>query len=301
VRLAPRVLRGPVVVDTTTELLGATYARSFGIAPTSLQRCADPRGELAMAEAAGEAGVPHVVSSNAGHRFAEIAAVGAPWWVQAYLTVDREAALPMLDAACAAGAACVVLTVDTPVPGTKHGAGDDDFTGVDLSWHRANYVEGVAPGQRGSWAGDLVPEDIAWLAERTGLPVVVKGVLHPADAVAARAGGAAAVWVSNHGGRQLDRAVSTARVLPAVRRALGPEVPVLVDGGVRSGADVLAAHALGADAVFLGRLPLWALAAGAATGVLTCMNTVQQELLEGLLLAGVGTPRRAPEALLEGV
>ncbi|GAB3868294.1 alpha-hydroxy acid oxidase [Nocardioides maradonensis] len=301
VRFASRVLRGEVVVDTRTDLFGTTYARSFGIAPTSLQRCADPRGELAMAEAAGEAGVPHVVSCNAGHRFADIAAVGAPWWLQAYVSSDRSATLRMLDAAVAAGAGCVVLTVDTPVPGAKQGASDADFVDVDLSWHRTNYPSAPARGQRGAWALDLGLDDIGWLGERTGLPVVVKGVLHADDAIAAVEAGAAAVWVSNHGGRQLDRAVDTATALRSVRSAVGADCRVLVDGGIRSGLDVLAAHALGADAVFLGRLPLWALAAGGRKGVLTCMDAVASELEEGLLLAGVGTPRRAAEALQKAV
>jgi len=187
------------------------------------------------------------------------------------------------------------------VPGTKQAVGDDDFADVDLSWHRVNYAGGAAGGQRGRWAADLRPEDIAWLRDRTGLPVVVKGVLHPDDARAAREAGADAVWVSNHGGRQLDRAVSTARALPAIRAALGSDAQVYVDGGIRGGVDVLAAHALGADAVFLGRLPLWALAAGAAKAVLTCMNVIQDELLEALLLAGVGTPAAAPAALHDPV
>jgi 4-hydroxymandelate oxidase len=203
----------------------------------------------------------------------------------------------MLDAACAAGAEAVVLTVDTPVPGAKYGATDADFAGIDLSWHRVNYPVQVASGQRGSWARDLTGADITWLGERTGLPVVVKGVLRPDDAVAARDAGAAAVWVSNHGGRQLDRAVDTATALREIRAAIGPDATVFVDGGVRHGLDVMAAHALGADAVFAGRLPLWALAAGGRAGVLTCLNRLTDELDEGLLLAGVGTPPRAHEAL----
>ncbi|HWU20621.1 MAG TPA: alpha-hydroxy-acid oxidizing protein, partial [Nocardioides sp.] len=277
VRFSSRVLRGAVEVDTSTTLFGTTYARSFGIAPTALQRCADARGELAMAEAAGQAGVPHVVSSTAGFRFSEIGAVGAPWWIQAYLRPDRDSALPMLEAACAAGAEAVVLTVDTPVPGIKYGAADADFAGIDLSWHRVNYPVQVASGQRGAWASDLGGADIAWLGERTGLPVVVKGVLHADDAVAARDAGAAAVWVSNHGGRQLDRAIDTATALREIRAAVGPDLTLFADGGIRHGLDVLAAHGLGADAVFAGRLPLWALAAGGREGVLTCMNRLAGE------------------------
>lgn len=298
VRFTPRVLRDVRSVDTTTELLGSRFRQPFGIAPTSLQRCADPEGELAMASAAAAVGVPHVVSSNAGHAFADIAAAagGSPWWLQTYLTQRRDDSIAMIEAAAAAGASALVLTVDTPMPGTKRGVADADFADIDLSWHRVNYGGGVAVGQRGQWAADLAPDDVAWLRDRTGLPVVVKGVLHPEDARVCVEAGAAAVWVSNHGGRQLDRALPTAAALPAVRAAV-PSSPVYVDGGVRVGLDVLAALATGADAVFLGRVPLYALAAGGRERVVDVLETVAAELREGLLLAGAGRPSEAPAAL----
>lgn len=286
VRFIPRVLRDVRSVDLGVSLHGDDYRLPFGIAPTSLQRAADPEGELAMARAAAAAGVPHVVSSNAGHRFSDIAAVGGPWWLQAYLTARRTDCLPMLEAAAGAGARAVVLTVDLPFPGTKHDVGDEDFVDVDLSWHRANYDGRARRTQRGEWAADLGADDIAWLGERLGLPVVVKGVLHPDDAWACAEAGAAAVWVSNHGGRQLDRTVATSAVLPAVVDRLAGRTPVYVDGGVRGGADVLAALALGADAVFLGRVPLVALAAGGEATVQGVLAAVEGELREYAALAG---------------
>jgi 4-hydroxymandelate oxidase len=291
VRFTPRVLRDVRELELGVTLHGDDYRMPFGIAPTSLQRAADPDGELAMARAAAAAGVPHVVSSNAGHRFAEIGAVGAAWWLQAYLTQDRADCLPMLEAAVEAGARAIVLTVDTPFPGTKRDVADEDFAGIDLSWHRANYAGLARSAQRGEWAADLGPADVTWLAERSGLPVVVKGVLHPDDAEACVAAGAAAVWVSNHGGRQLDRAVATGHALPAIAERVAGRVPVYVDGGVRGGADIMAALALGADAVFLGRLPLLALGAGGAGLVEALLATIERELEENLRLAGARSAR----------
>ena len=203
-----------------------------------------------------------VVSSNAGTRFAEIGATGVRWWLQVYLPEHRDLAEPMLDRAVEAGAAAVVLTVDTPVVGTKYVADRPVWDTVDPADLRVNFDPDydALPGSRK--ARDLGPGDIAWLAERTGLPVVVKGVLHPDDARRCVDAGAAAVWVSNHGGRQLDRAMTTAAALPAVVAAVRGRAQVYVDGGLRSGLDILAALALGADAAFLGRLPIYALVDG---------------------------------------
>ncbi len=220
VRLAPHALRDVTTVDTSVDLLGTTYAQPFGIAPTSMQRAADPEGERAMARAATAAGVPHVVSSNAGFPLAEIGAVG-PWWVQAYLTADRADALPVLRRPpTRVRRRAVVLTADTPVVGTKRGVVDADWGDVDLSWHRSNFAEHVRddPGRVGA-GPDRGRHRLA--GEATGLPVVVKGILRADDARRCVAAGAAAVWVSNHGGRQLDRAVASATALPEVVAEVG--------------------------------------------------------------------------------
>jgi 4-hydroxymandelate oxidase len=158
--------------------------------------------------------------------------------------------------------------------------------GIDLSWHRCNYPEGLGTGQRGRWARDLGPDDIGWLREALDLPVVVKGVLRPDDARRCLDAGAAAVWVSNHGGRQLDRSVPTAVALPAVVAAVGAEAEVYVDGGLSSGLDVVTALALGARCAFVGRLPYLALAAGGTDTVTASLSRIREELVEAMQLSG---------------
>jgi 4-hydroxymandelate oxidase len=294
-RLVPRVLRDVRTVSLSTSLLGATYAAPLGVAPTTLQRAAHPDGELAMAAACAAVRVPMVLSSNATARFADVAATGASWWLQAYLPQDRELARPMLEEAVREGATAVVLTVDTPVVGTKYDAGNGSvWEDVPPEWLRVN----LGRAADASKARDLGPDDIGWLHDVTGLPVVPKGVLHPDDARACVDAGAAAVWVSNHGGRQLDRTLATADCLAGVVDAVGNEVEVYVDGGVRSGLSVLTALALGARACFLGRLPLYALAAGGDGGVRDLIQALMTELEEGLTLAGCADPAAAGDLLV---
>lgn len=279
-RLWPRVLQDVSGATTATSVLGQDLDTPLAVAPSSMQRAAHPDGERAMARGAAAAGALHVVSSNAGFRFADLAADG-PWWLQVYVPDERERVLPLVADAAAAGATALVLTVDTPYPGTKYHTADADWADIDVGWHRANL-----PGDFPSWTPTLTPDAISWLAERTGLPVVTKGVLRPDDAQRCLEAGAAAVYVSNHGGRQLDRGVATAHALPRVAEAVAGRVPVLVDGGVRSGLDALTALALGADLVLLGRPPLWALAAGGADGVRRLLAGLTEELLEALQLSG---------------
>jgi 4-hydroxymandelate oxidase len=289
VRLLPHVLRDVTEVSLSTTLLGVEASVPWGVAPTTLQRAVHPEGELAMAQACAAAGSVLVVSSNAGTRFAEIGATGVRWWLQAYLPADRTLAEPMLERAVAAGAQAVVLTVDTPVVGTKYSAGEQVvWDVVDPSLLRVNFDPGHDDRAGAEKATDLGPHDLGWLAEVSGLPVVVKGVLRPDDALRCAQAGASAVWVSNHGGRQLDRAASTAAALPDVVTALDGAAEVYVDGGVRSGLDVLAALALGADAAFLGRQALWALVEGAA-GVARLHDELGVELAEAFRLAGCRT------------
>ncbi|GEP34298.1 alpha-hydroxy-acid oxidizing enzyme [Nocardioides szechwanensis] len=288
VRFLPRVLRDVTDVRLDVELLGQRLALPWGVAPTTLQRAVHPDGELAMARATAAAGGLMVVSSNAGTPFAEIGAIGVHWWLQAYLPADRTLAAPMLDRAVAAGASAVVLTVDTPVVALKHHAGDVVWDVVDPGLVRANFDAGYDEQPGAAKALDLGPHDLDWLAGHTGLPVVVKGVLRPDDALRCVQAGARAVWVSNHGGRQLDRAASTVEALPAVVEAVAGDAQVYVDGGVRTGLDVLAALASGADAVFLGRLPLYALLEG-EPGVGRMHAELLRQSVEALRLAGCRT------------
>lgn len=301
VRLLPRVLVDVSNVRTEAPMLGAVARFPLGVAPMTLQRAAHRDGEVAMARGAAEAGVPLVVSSNAGRTFAEIGATGVTWWLQLYLSPDRSDSEGLLAAAVAAGARAVVLTADTPVVATRSsttragGAGEPgggaDVTvweTADPSWVGANATsptDGLEPARRPR-AMDLLPADVTWLAAKTELPVVVKGVLRADDAQRCVQAGAAAVWLSNHGGRQLDRAVPAARCLQSVRRAVGSRAEVYVDGGLRSGLDLLVALALGADAAFVGRPAFHALAAGGAAGVAEALGSLGAELVEAMRLAG---------------
>jgi 4-hydroxymandelate oxidase len=286
-RFAPHVLRDVTEVDTASLLLGHGVSAPVGVAPTTLQRAAHPEGELAVARATAAAGSLMVVSSNAGTPFAEIAATGVRWWLQAYLPSDRSLAVDLLSSAVAAGAEAVVLTVDTPVVGTKYDRpGPTVWDDLEPYALRVNFPAGYDDLPGSHKATDLGAGDITWLHEQTGLPVVVKGVLRPDDARRCAQAGAAAIWVSNHGGRQLDRVLSTAEALPAVVSALDGQTEVYVDGGISSGLDVLTALALGADCVFVGRLALWALVKG-QEGVLRMHRELQMELEEAMRLAGV--------------
>ncbi|QIK68507.1 alpha-hydroxy-acid oxidizing protein [Nocardioides sp. HDW12B] len=286
-RLVPRVLRDVTHVDLSTSLLGTDVSTPVGIAPTTLQRAAHPDGEVATARAAAAEGALLVLSSNAGSTFEDVAATGVDWWLQLYVTSDRTRTTDVVQRAVDAGARAVVLTADTPVVARKEQGERSVWEVTDPSWVRRNFTEDGAEKAR-----DLGPQDVAWLAGRFGVPVVVKGVLHPADARRAVDAGARAVWVSNHGGRQLDRAVAVAEVLAEIAAEVGGAgsegegAEVYADGGIRSGLDALVARGLGADAVFLGRPVLWGLAADGYDGVRHVLGAVTEDLREGLTLAG---------------
>lgn len=301
VRFVPRIFRDVRSVQLSTSFLDLEAQVPWGIAPSTLQRRVHPGGEMTMARAAAEAGSPMVVSSNAGTSFADIAATGVDFWVQCYLTQNRELSLPLLDRAVQAGARALVLTVDTPVVSTKlTSSGRSVWELVPDNELRVNFDAGHDSLPGSEKAADLGAADVAWLTERTGLPVVLKGVLHPTDATYGLEAGARAIWVSNHGGRQLDRAVSTAQALPAVAAAVAGRAPVYVDGGLRSAHDILAALALGANACFLGRLPLWALAQG-DVGLADMHATLSAGLSQALALLGAATPAEARGRVAMGV
>ena len=287
-RFVPRVLRDVTDVGTTTTLLGTELRSPLAVAPTTLQRAAHEDGELATARAVKAAGSLLVLSSNAGTPFAEIGDTGVPWWLQMYVTADRRLTEPVVVAAVDAGARALVLTADTPVVGTKTTGERSVWESIRPGWLRVNFPEDTS-GSGAEKATDLGPHDIAWLKDTFGLPVVVKGVLHPTDARRCVEAGADAVWVSNHGGRQLPRAIATADALAGVVEEVGPEAEVYVDGGLRRGVHVMAAGALGARACFLGRPALYALAADGTDGVERLVSGLETELVEALRLVGVGS------------
>lgn len=295
-RFAPHVLRDVTSVDPGVDVLGHRLAAPIAIAPTTLQRAAHPDGELAMARATAEAGSLMVVSSNAGTAFGDIGRTGVHWWLQAYLPQDRALALDLLDSAVAEGASAVVLTLDTPVVGVKYDDGPSVWEEVDESLLRVNFPAGYDDAAGAAKATDIGAGDIDWLRRQTGLPVVVKGVLRPDDARRCVQAGASGVWVSNHGGRQLDRAQPTAHTLSSIVSAVDGDVEVYVDGGIRDGLDVLTALALGARCAFLGRLPLWALVQG-QDGVRRMHRELATQLADGMRLAGISRVADAPGIL----
>jgi 4-hydroxymandelate oxidase len=288
VRFRPHVLVDVTTARTETTVLGTAVASPVLVAPTTVQRQADPDGEHTMAMATKAAGSLLCVSSNAGTTFERIGRSGASWWVQAYVLRDRGATEDYLRKAVAGGAKAVVLTADTAVVGRK-----EDPPGQPTVWDvtpddhlHANILPGL-PDDAMDKAADLTPDTIGWLADVTDLPVVVKGVLRGDDARRCVDAGAAGVVVSNHGGRQLDGVVTTASALTEVVDALaGSAAEVYVDGGLRRGEHVLAALALGARAVLIGRPTLWALAVDGADGVRRLLTDLTDELRHAMRLAG---------------
>lgn len=295
-RLLPRVLRDVSTVDTALELLGTPLTSPVLAAPTALQVMAHPQGEVATAIGVRDAGSLLVLSARSGRPIERVAAAAGPWWYQVYVLRDRRLTVEQVERAVGAGARALVLTVDAPYVATKPRV----IAPLPLP---DDHARRHAAGSRDAgWEQDpsIGWEAVDWLRTISGLPVVVKGVLHPHDAARCVRHGAAAVIVSNHGGRQLDRAVATAHALAPVVRAVHGRIPVLVDGGIRTGADVLTALALGACAVLVGRPVLWALADGGAPAVRSCFDAYRTELREAMALAGLGALAQVDADLLAG-
>jgi 4-hydroxymandelate oxidase len=288
-RLRPRVMRNVREISTAVRVLGHDLATPVLVAPSTLQRQADDAGEAATTRAAAKAGSLACISSNSGTKFETLGALGVPWWVQAYVFRDRGLSAQMLQRARDCGATAVALTVDTPRTGTKYNAGKAVWDIVPDEHLLVNF-DPELPDEAYIKADDLTLDDIGWLREVTGLPVVIKGVLRADDALDCVRAGASAIQVSNHGGRQLDLTVHTAHALPAIAEALaGTGAEVFVDGGIRRGEHILTALALGANAVFVGRPVLWALAAEGEPAVERLLTDLTAELALTMKLSGAPT------------
>jgi 4-hydroxymandelate oxidase len=299
--LAPRVLREVSAVSTAARLLGTEFATPLCVAPTGFHGLAHPDGELATAAGAARAGALFVLSTRSSRRIEDVgravADAGGTWWFQVYVMRDRDLTAGLVRRAAAAGAAALVLTADTPVVGRKRRNWDGEMVSDEDFLVNLGPLDDLEASDQ---AADVTMPDIGWLSETGGgLPVVVKGVLRADDALACQAHGAAAVIVSNHGGRQLDGALPAALALPEVadalpRPATGPGGEVYADGGIRTGEDALAALALGARAVFLGRPVLWALACGGADGVQSLLTGLTDDLAHAMALSGARSLAETP-------
>jgi isopentenyl diphosphate isomerase/L-lactate dehydrogenase-like FMN-dependent dehydrogenase len=297
-RLRPRVLVDVGSATTATTVLGEKISMPILTAPVAFQRMAHPDGEVAVARAAAAVGTIMCLSSLATSSPAEIAENGGGRrWFQLYWHPDRGITREMLERARAAGFSAVLLTVDVPVLGPRE---RDLRTGFTIHADYRMEVYASALGDLGVVTPRVIStlvdptlswRDLEWLHEQAeDLPVLVKGVLSAEDAVLAVEHGCAGVVVSNHGGRQLDRAVASLDALPEVVEAVGDRAEVLLDGGIRRGTDVAIALALGARAVLVGRPTVWGLAVDGAAGVQRVLELLRDELLLALALLGSPSP-----------
>jgi 4-hydroxymandelate oxidase len=312
--LRPRALVDVGAVDPAVDLLGQRLAAPILLAPIAAQRLLHPDGEVASARAAAAAGSLYCLSTRATADLAEVAhgadacGAAAARWFQLYVQTDRERTRAVLGRLREHGYTQVVVTVDVAVPGRRerelaHGPVPLPG-GATMTTHLpGDGTDGAtAKPMIGGWDARLHWQDLGWIAEACdGLGLVVKGVLDGRDAELAIDHGASAVVVSNHGGRQLDGVVPTAVALREVVAAVAGRVPVLVDSGIRSGADVVRALALGASAVLVGRPYAWGLAAGGAdggggeAGVREVLDALVADTARSLALVGAQTPADVTE------
>ncbi len=299
-------LRGRVLTDfshahTRLSLLGVPLEYPVLLAPVALQRLAHPDGECAAAQAAGAMRTIMTVSTEASCSIESVAqsAPGGALWFQLYIQRDRGLTRDLAQRAEAAGYRALVLTVDAPVSGPRYRqqrAGFRPPAGVEAVNLRGAEPLGAPPSSLvdsplfgGFLAKSETWADVEWLQAQTKLPLVLKGISSADDAARAVAGGVDAIAVSNHGGRTLDTLPASIELLPPIAERLAGRVPLLVDGGIRRGTDVLKALALGADAVMIGRPYVYGLAVAGALGVAQVLHILRSELEMAMALTGCAT------------
>jgi len=319
VALRQRVLRDVSAIDLSTELFGKRWAMPVGLGPIGLSGLYARRGEVQAARAAAAANIPFSLSTLSACSIEEVARGEKGFWFQLYIVKDRGFVSDMIARAKAAGCGAILLTVDLAVPGTRYREYRAGMSGSIRSpasrvlqslarprwaWdvgvrgrpHSFGNLEtllgsGAALADLMGWVGrnfdsSVTWKDVEWVRGQWDGPLLIKGILDPGDAREAVASGANGIVVSNHGGRQLDGVSSTARALSGVAEAVAGKIPVLADGGVRSGLDVVRMLALGADFVLLGRAWAYALAAAGEAGVAHVLKLVEAEMRVAMALTG---------------
>ncbi|MEV5706777.1 alpha-hydroxy acid oxidase [Actinoallomurus sp. NPDC052274] len=292
--LVPRVLRGGARRELGVTLLGTTASMPVLVAPTAFHRLAAPDGERATVRAVAAADTIMIVSMASTVAVEDIAAEapGAKLWFQLYVQPDLGFTEAIVRRAEAAGCGALVVTVDSPALGRRERDDRNGFHDLPDGLYCENLRIGDSPGhvRQIAMSPEISWDHVAWLRDVTDLPIVLKGVLHPEDARLAADAGVAGLMVSNHGGRQLDTVPATIDVLPDVVAAAGG-LPVLMDGGIRRGTDVLKALALGANAVALGRPVVWGLAAEGEQGVKGVLERIRDEVDHALVQCGCASVR----------
>lgn len=330
IALLPQCLRDTTTIDTTVEVFGQTWKQPFAAAPTGFNGLLRPGGDVLIARAAANAGVPFVLSTASNARLEEVAAAGGRQWLQLYVMSERRIAEQLLRRAKAHRFEALVLTVDVPVSGYRERDVRNGFrlpfrptprTLMNLCLHPgwllrmglagmpqfANLAETEqeisSPKLQAallSRAMDrtLAWESLAWLRGHWDGPLLIKGLLHHEDARRAQQAGVDGIIVSNHGGRQLDAAPATMAVLPRIIDTVGAQLPVFVDSGFRRGSDVIKALACGARAVFLGRPLLYGMAADGEAGAAAVLRLFSEEVLRTMILLGAENTREVGRHLL---
>jgi len=287
-RLRPRVLIDVATVAMETMLFGQTMPFPILLAPTAYQRTMHPDGEVATAAGASAAGATMIMSTAATSTFTDVAcATGSPLWFQLYVQSDRAFTQELVEHVQAAGCAALVVTVDTPTLGARDRMVKAKFALPDgvLTPH----LHDVSTNRRGVIVPDRISitwRDIEWLRSIARVPVLLKGILDHDDAERAIAAGADGIIVSNHGARNLDTVPATIDALPQVAERVAGRIPVLMDGGIRRGTDIVKALALGAQAVLIGRPYCYGLAVGGAAGVARVIEILRTELELAMKLCG---------------
>jgi isopentenyl diphosphate isomerase/L-lactate dehydrogenase-like FMN-dependent dehydrogenase len=298
-RLRPRVLVDVTRCDTRTSVLGTPIAMPILVAPSAYHAMAHPEGECATARGARAAGTLMIAATDSSRSLEEIASMaGEARWFQLYLYPTREIAAGLVQRAEAAGYRAIVLTVDMPTLGNRERDLRNHMTIPPPPLTRANFAGINAEGH--AWR-TLTWDDVAWLRSITSLPIILKGILTPEDALLALEYGVSAIVVSNHGGRQLDSCVTSIEVLPEIVDAVAGRCEIYCDGGIRRGTDILKALALGAHAVLVARPVLWGLAVNGAAGVQHVLEILHAELTRAMILTGCPTLSSVHRSLLKSV
>ena len=305
-QLQPRVLRSLQGLDTTTELLGKTWPTPLLAAPMAQLQLAHPDGEAALALATSALGCGMVLSQQTNTALDTVAPLAlnssdrGPLWFQLYHRGDRAATLELAHQAAVAGYEALVLTVDAPIQGVRDRERRHPMRSTPLArphWH----PRGEPTTMQQLLQAAPTWDDVAWLRAHSPLPLLVKGITHPADAALAAELGVAGVIVSNHGGRVLDTVPSTAECLPAIADQLQGRCTLLVDGGLRRGSDIFKALALGAHGVLVGRPLVWGLANGGAAGAAHVLRLLLDELWATMVLCGASSCAQATRSHIKNI
>ena len=307
IALLPRVLTGTRTVDTHVKLFGDTLANPILLAPAAMHRLAHPNGELATAKGAGAEGSALVLSTLTTFPVEDVVkGATTPVYLQLYVEPDRGVTKALMQRAEAAGVKAFFVTVDTPVTGPRNVEERARFRRPP-TWILPHCPPQSILGSDGSSTKahlarmanyTLDWKDIAWIRAQTRLPVILKGVLHPADATIAVRENVDGIVVSNHGARNLDTVVATLDALPRVADAIAGRMPILLDGGIRRGTDILKAIALGATAVMICRPYFFGLAVNGADGVASVINILKRELEMAMCLVGCDSIQKLDRSVI---